>query len=196
MGAELIAIGNIKPNENNPRFIKDAKFEKLVRSVKEFSAMLKLRPIIVDEDMRILGGNMRYNAAKHLKMELVYIDIFTKQMAAEMNAENLKEGLPEKTYNQFCNEFLIKDNASFGEWDWDILANEWKEDDLEDWGLELLNNQDWTQLNYIEEAEKPNFRKDNIITIVVPDELVNEIKEIEKTIKSLLGDKYSGCEVK
>jgi hypothetical protein len=76
-----------------------------------------------------------------------------------------------------------------------MIANEWDINELEDWGLDTIKH-DWEKLDYIEEAEKPNFRKDNVITIVVPDELVEQMKEIEYQLKEYLAEKYNGCEVK
>lgn len=119
MQAELVKLSAIKPNTSNPRTIKDAKFKKLVQSIKEFPQMLKLRPIVVDEEMVILGGNMRFAACKEAGLKEVYI----------IKAEELTEEQKQ--------EFIIKDNVGFGEWDWDILANEWNTEDLENWGLDL-----------------------------------------------------------
>ncbi len=119
MQAELVKLSAIKPNTSNPRTIKDAKFKKLVQSIKEFPQMLKLRPIVVDEEMVILGGNMRFAACKEAGLTEVYI----------IKAEELTEEQKQ--------EFIIKDNVGFGEWDWDILANEWNTEDLENWGLDL-----------------------------------------------------------
>jgi len=114
-----IEINKIKANTNNPRVIKDYKFKKLVQSIKEFPEMLEKRPIVVDEDMIVLGGNMRLKACIEAGLSEVYINI------AEGWTEDQKK------------EFIIKDNISFGEWDWDILANEWNVDGLNDWGLDL-----------------------------------------------------------
>ena len=99
-------IQNLKANPNNPRLIKDQRFKKAVRSLQEFPEMLEKRPIVVNEDLIILGGNMRYQAAKHLKWQEVWIDV--------------AEGWSEERQK----EFTIKDNASWGEWDMDMLANE------------------------------------------------------------------------
>jgi len=114
-----VNIASIKPNPDNPRFVKDSKFKKLVKSIKEFPEMLEKRPIIVDENMVVLGGNMRLKACKSAGLFEVWID-----EATGWSDEKKKE-------------FIIKDNVGFGEWDWDILANEWNPNDLEDWGLDL-----------------------------------------------------------
>ena len=115
---ELVKISKVKPNETNPRLIKDSKFKKLVESVKEFPEMLKLRPIVVNKDMVVLGGNMRLKACKEAGLKEVYI----------LKADDLTE--------EQQKEFIVKDNVGFGEWDWDILANEWDVKELEDWGLD------------------------------------------------------------
>ena len=176
----MIKINKIKSNPNNPRLIKDDKFIKLCNSIKLFPKMMELRPIVVDEAGVIQGGNMRYKAL----LELGY-----KELPNEW-VKYAKDFTPDE-----FKQFIIKDNVGFGEWDWDIIANEWDTNELNEWGLDTLKH-DWDKLDYIEEAEKPEFRKDNVITIIVPDELVGEIKEIELELKEYLSEKYSGCEVK
>lgn len=116
----LVDINKIKGNTNNPRIIKDDKFKKLVKSIKDFPEMLELRPIVVDEDMIVLGGNMRLKACIEAGLKEVHITI----------ADNLTEEQKQ--------EFIVKDNVGFGEWDWDMIANEWDTDLLEQWGLEVL----------------------------------------------------------
>jgi DNA modification methylase len=116
---EVISIGKIKLNPNNPRLIKDDKFTKLVQSIKDFPEMLEIRPIVVNDDMVILGGNMRFKACKEAGLKEVPI----------IKASGLSE---EKQ-----REFLIKDNVSGGEWDWDMLANQWDELELDAWGLDI-----------------------------------------------------------
>lgn len=114
-----VKISEIKLNESNPRFIKDDKFKKLVKSIKDLPQMLDIRPIVVNKDMMVLGGNMRLKACVEAGLKEVPIII----------ADNLTKE-QEK-------EFLIKDNVGFGEWDWDIIANEWNEVELIEWGLEI-----------------------------------------------------------
>ena len=116
---QLINIQEVRPNENNPRFIKDYKFKKLVKSIKEFPQMLKLRPIVVNSDMVVLGGNMRLKACKEAGLKEVWV----------LKADDLTE--------QQQREFIVKDNVGFGEWDWDILANEWDIEELKQWGLDV-----------------------------------------------------------
>ena len=119
MKAEFISISKIKANPNNPRIIKDDKFEKLVKSIKEFPKMLELRPIVVNEDMIVLGGNMRLKACKEAGLKEIPII-----KASELTEEQQRE-------------FIIKDNVGFGEWDWNDLANNWDADKLNEWGLDI-----------------------------------------------------------
>jgi len=116
---QVVKISEVKTNPNNPRTIKDDKFAKLVKSIKEFPEMLNLRPIVVNDDMIVLGGNMRLKACKEAGLKEVPI----------IKASNLTE--------QQQKEFIIKDNVGFGDWDWDILANEWESDELAEWGLDV-----------------------------------------------------------
>jgi DNA modification methylase len=141
---QLIKISQVKSNPNNPRLIKNDKFKKLVKSVQEFPEMLELRPIVVDENMIVLGGNMRLKACKEAGLKEVWIDI--------------AKGLSEKQKK----EFTIKDNVGFGEWEWDMLANEWEQTELEDWGLDGFPFED-----EVLEAEEDNFE--------VPDEIETDI---------------------
>lgn len=114
-----VALGEIKPNPNNPRIIKKDMLKKLQNSLHELPEMAQIRPIVVDENNIILGGNMRYQAMK---------------ANGDTEAEVVKvSGLTDEQKR----EFIIKDNVPFGEWDWDKLANEWDTDELEDWGLEV-----------------------------------------------------------
>jgi ParB-like chromosome segregation protein Spo0J len=121
MKTQKVKISEVKMNPNNPRLIKDDKFAKLVRSIKEFPKMLEIRPIVVNADMIVLGGNMRLKACKEAGLKEVTI-IF----ADDLTEEEQKQ-------------FIIKDNVGFGEWDWDMLANEWESELLEDWGLTVPN---------------------------------------------------------
>lgn len=111
-------ISEIKPNPNNPRLIKDEKFKKLVQSIKDFPEMLEKRPIVVNQDMVVLGGNMRLKACKEAGLKEVPV------MVADWTEEQQRE-------------FIIKDNVGFGEWDWDLIANEWDTEELDKWGLDV-----------------------------------------------------------
>jgi DNA modification methylase len=140
---QLIKISQVKSNPNNPRLIKNDKFKKLVKSVQDFPEMLELRPIVVDEDMIVLGGNMRLKACQEAGLKEVWIEV------ADLTEQQKKE-------------FTIKDNVGFGEWEWDMLANEWEQTELEDWGLDGFPFEDKTL-----EAEEDNFE--------VPDEIKTDI---------------------
>lgn len=128
MVIQTVKISEVKLNPNNPRIIKDDKFAKLVKSIQELPQMLEIRPIVVNADMVVLGGNMRLKACKEAGLKEVPIII----------ADNLSE--------EQQREFLIKDNVSGGEWDFEMLANEWDVEQLEDWGLDIpsfdINNEE------------------------------------------------------
>lgn len=115
----LEKITKVKSNPNNPRLIKDDKFHKLVNSIKEFPKMLEIRPIVVNDDMIVLGGNMRLKACKEAGLKEVPV----------IKASDLTE--------EEQRQFIIKDNVSGGEWDWEMLANEWNVEQLEDWGVDV-----------------------------------------------------------
>jgi DNA modification methylase len=140
---QLIKISQVKSNPNNPRLIKNDKFKKLVKSVQDFPEMLELRPIVVDENMIVLGGNMRLKACIEAGLKEVWIEV------ADLTEQQKKE-------------FTIKDNVGFGEWEWDMLANEWEQTELEDWGLDGFPFED-----KVLEAEEDNFE--------LPDEIKTDI---------------------
>lgn len=119
MKTEKISINKIKSNPNNPRLIKDEKFAKLVQSIKDFPKMLELRPIVVNDDMIVLGGNMRLKACKEAGLKEVPI----------IKASDLTE--------EQQREFIIKDNVGFGEWEWQMLTTEWDVEQLGNWGLDI-----------------------------------------------------------
>jgi ParB-like chromosome segregation protein Spo0J len=116
---QTVKTKDIIANENNPRVIKDDKFKKLVQSIKDFPQMLQLRPIVVNDEMIVLGGNMRLRAVQEVGLKEVPII-----KASDLTEEQQKE-------------FIIKDNVGFGEWDWDVLANEWEPELLTEWGLDV-----------------------------------------------------------
>jgi hypothetical protein len=153
---EKVKINQIHRNPNNPRLIRDDRFKKLVKSIIEFPEMLKLRPIVVDEKNVILGGNMRYKACQQIGLKEVYI----------IKAKNLTE--------KKRKQFVIKDNVGFGEWEWDMLSNEWNSSELEDWGLDVWQNPDdvVAMVNkgdeYSEWVGMPEFEsKEDAIKVVV-----------------------------
>jgi len=156
MNIEWVKTKDIIPNTENPRIIKDDKFKKLVQSIKDFPEMLEIRPIVVNNEMMILGGNMRLKAIQEIGIKEVPI----------IKAENLTE--------QQQREFLIKDNVGFGEWDWDALANDFNADDLEDWGLELPKVID-------EVEEEPIIDTQKITLEYTPD----EYKQVKKALQKI-----------
>ena len=112
-------INEIKPNPNNPRIIQDHKFKQLVKSIQDFPQMLELRPIVIDENNMVLGGNMRLKSC--IAAGLTDVPV--------IHANNLSEAQKK--------EFIVKDNVGYGEWEWDALANEWNIEDLDNWGLDI-----------------------------------------------------------
>jgi hypothetical protein len=150
----------IKLNPNNPRIIKDDKFKKLVQSIKDFPEMLDIRPIVVNKEGIILGGNMRFKAC-------------------------IEAGIKEPPYKvvdlteEQQKEFLIKDNVSGGEWDWDALASEWDVEQLDSWGLDMPKEKD-LNIEDLFDIEIPFYTPSKI----KPE--INELVNLEKT-KELIG---------
>lgn len=137
MKIQLTEISKIKANPDNPRVIKDDKFKKLVKSIQEFPQMMQIRPIVVNDEMMILGGNMRLRACIEAGLKKVHY----------IKAVNLT---PEQQ-----KEFIIKDNSNFGEWDWDTLANEWDDFNLSDWGLDVPKwNENYYDIDENKEQEE------------------------------------------
>ena len=135
-------LSEIKPNPNNPRVIKDYQFEKLCKSIQEFPKMMELRPIIVDDNNTVLGGNMRLRALQKLGYKDIP-DTWVKK-ASELTEEEKRR-------------FVIADNVNAGEWDWDTLANEWDANELEDWGIDIPNwdavTKDYNNLQIIDKVK-------------------------------------------
>lgn len=165
---ERVDIRQVRQNPDNPRYIKDNKFEKLVKSIQEFPQMLELRPIVVNKDMVVLGGNMRLKACEAAGLTEVPI-IFAENLTPEQERE-----------------FIIKDNSSFGEWDWDLLANEWDVDLLQDWGMDIggfdLNPDEFDEQFDLPDGDKSPFQQ---MTFTMADEqqaiVKNAIDDIKKT---------------
>lgn len=170
-----VKISEIKLNPNNPRLIKDDKFKKLVRSIQDFPEMLDIRPIVVNSDMIILGGNMRFKACKEAGLKEIPIII----------ADNLTE--------EQQREFLIKDNTSGGEWDFEMLANEWNVEQLEEWGLDLVgfdvNAEDFDENFTLPNGDKAPFQQ---MTFTLADEQAEQIKNAIADIKAT--EEYKYCE--
>ena len=124
MELKTLPLSKIKSNPDNPRVIKDDKFKKLVQSLKDFPEMSQAREIVVNKDYVILGGNMRFKAMQEAGWSETTVKV------VDWSEEKQKE-------------FVIKDNANFGEWDWDILANEWSEISIGEWGVDTPS--DWSE---------------------------------------------------
>jgi hypothetical protein len=171
---QVVKISEVKLNPNNPRLIKDDKFKKLVQSIKDFPEMLNIRPIVVNQDMIILGGNMRYKACKEAGLKEIPI---------------IKTDLTEEQQR----EFLIKDNTSGGEWDWEVLANEWDSEQLEEWGLDLVgfdaNAEDYGEDFSLADGDKAPFQQ---MTFTLADEQAEQIKNAIADIKAT--EEYKYCE--
>jgi hypothetical protein len=169
-----VKISQIKANSKNPRIIKDDKFKKLVQSIREFPEMLEKRPLVcftdIDGKYVVLGGNMRLKAAQEVglkELPIVLADDWTQEQR---------------------DEFLIKDNVGFGEWDWDQLANEWDADKLDEWGLDVPNFDSEPIGDDLigEEKNNPATMK---ITFISPEQL----QEAENDIVELIDRKYKGA---
>ena len=145
MKTTQVKISEVKMNPNNPRIIKDEKFHKLVKSIQEFPKMLEIRPIVVNSDMIVLGGNMRLKACKEAGLKEVPI-----VMADDLTEEEQRQ-------------FIIKDNVGFGEWDWEMLANEWDSEQLEEWGLDVPD----FSVNELEAEEDDYEMPDEVQTDIV-----------------------------
>lgn len=171
---QIVKISAIKANPNNPRIIKDEKFTRLVESIRKFPEMLGLRPIVVNDDMVVLGGNMRLKAAKEVGLK----DIPTIK-ASELTEDQQRE-------------FIIKDNVGFGEWNWEMLANEWDAQELEDWGLDVpgfdVDVEDLGTDFSLPDGDKAPFQQ---MTFTLADEQAEQIKMAISDIKLTNEYKYS-----
>jgi hypothetical protein len=167
-------LSDIKPNPSNPRIIKDDKFAKLVQSIKDFPQMLELRPIVINSDNIVLGGNMRLRACKEAGLKEVPV----------MRADDLT---PEQQA-----EFIIKDNVGFGEWDWDMLANQWDAEKLNDWGLDVpgvdLNADEFGEDFTLADGDKAPFQQ---MTFTLADEQAEVIQQAIADIKQTDEYKYA-----
>ena len=162
MQIKNVKISEIKTNPNNPRLIKDDKFHKLVNSIKEFPEMLEIRPIVVNADMIVLGGNMRLKACKEAGLKEIPI-IFADDLTEEQQRE-----------------FIIKDNVGFGEWDWDMIANEWESEQLEEWGLDVDLDYEFSQKGKIVKENLRPFVKTHILLSFPPEKMIDIQEHIEK----------------
>lgn len=164
---QKVGLSKLQPNADNPRFIKDEKYKKLKQSLIDFPEMLELRPIVVDESFTILGGNMRFRAAKEIGLKEVFITV--------------AEGLTDEQKK----EFIIKDNASFGDWDWDALANDWDDIDLGDWGVDVWKSEEDDLTNNDEyKGSNPELELDNFLNAEIKRMyLVYDSETFEKVVK-------------
>lgn len=173
---DRIKLSVIKPNPDNPRVLKDFKFKKLCSSIKEFPKMMSLRPLVVDSNNIVLGGNMRLRALQ----ELGYKEIPKEWVKC---AEELTEEEKQR--------FIIADNVGFGEWDWEALANEWDTDLLEDWGLTYdalnIDEVDTSDEFSLPDGDKSPFQQ---ITFTLGDEQAEVIKSAISDIKDSQDYKY------
>jgi ParB-like chromosome segregation protein Spo0J len=160
-----VPINTVKANPNNPRIIKDDKFAKLVKSINEFPQMLNLRPIVVNDDMVVLGGNMRLKACKEAGLKDIPII-----KASELTEQQQKE-------------FIVKDNVGYGEWDWNDLANNWDSEQLIDWGLDIpgFKIEEEKEMEDLSDKLKSEFK----IEIICRDEA-----EQEQTYNKLIEQNY------
>jgi hypothetical protein len=168
-----VPINTVKANPNNPRIIKDDKFAKLVKSINEFPQMLKLRPIVVNDDMVVLGGNMRLKACKEAGLKEIPII-----KASELTEQQQKE-------------FIVKDNVGYGEWDWNDLANNWDSEQLEEWGLDIpgfSNVEDLGENFSLPDGDKAPFQQ---MTFTLADEQATQIKNAIEDIKATEEYKYA-----
>ena len=166
-------INEIKPNPNNPRIIKDIKFKQLVKSIQDFPQMLELRPIVIDENNMVLGGNMRLKAC----IEAGLTDVPVKQ-AKDLTEEQKKE-------------FIIKDNVSFGSHDWSELANNWDVDLIQEWGLDIIgfdNVEDLGEGFSLPDGDKSPFQQ---MTFTLADEQATQLKNAIEEIKRTEEYKYA-----
>jgi hypothetical protein len=159
-------ISQIKPNPENPRIIKDHKFKQLVESIKSFPQMLELRPIVIDENNVVLGGNMRLKAC--IEAELTDVPV--------VQAKDLTD-LQKK-------EFIVKDNVGYGEWDWDDLANNWDEQLLTEWGLDIPNFQTDTFADLNKELSLDDVTDSMSINLKYTEEEYYVVKEALSKIAS------------
>jgi hypothetical protein len=175
---EVVSANSIKLNDNNPRIIKDDKYRKLVKSLKTLPIMLFKRPVIIDEDRIIIGGNMRYRAAKEAGMTTIPIERFTRADAQANNqmAKQLDVNYIDKTYEEQREEMIIKDNVSGGEWDWDIISSNYDTALLDEWGIDLPTGWGVEESN-TETNDKPQD-KDSLAIVVVAYNDINDLDQI------------------
>ena len=168
----------------NPRWIRDARFEALKKSIEDAPEMLELRELLIyplsdleghEDKFIVIGGNMRLRACR----ELGYTEVPCKVLPLETPVKKLRE-------------YAIKDNEAFGQNDFDVLANEWDNEELRDFGMELdfiAGENEWDSLSYInEEQEAPSLDKDTKIEVIIP----SEQKDLEDEVKAAITEALAG----
>ena len=193
MEIKKVKLSKIKVNGKNPRTITDDKMRRLIDSILVFPKMLEIRPVVIDDKFIALGGNMRTRALKEIKKigrdglleRLQQVRQYTNKPAEEQNElltfwnawfqeETVPVCLADTLTEDEKNEFIIKDNAAFGAWDWDLLANEWNVEELDDWGIDVWQQPTDEEIDNFfnlpdeEQEEKPECEK---ITLELPEEL-------------------------
>lgn len=208
MKTEKVKVTQVAVNAANPRLITEEKFHKLVISLLVFPKMLEYRPVVVDDKLTALGGNMRVKALQHINEmsleEITQTFDANKDFQAKAEAEQgqiiafwqawkqqptipiIKASTLSEAEQR---EFIIKDNVSFGKWDWDMLANEWETDKLIDWGMDcdfLRNGEDIDIDSFFEELDNGDARKnqDVKVEIIIPE----EEKDIEEPIRNIIAE--------
>jgi len=212
MEVQLIKLNKIKVNDKNPRTITEDKLRRLIESILVFPKMLTIRPIVIDEKGVALGGNMRTRALKEIKKlgrdaipeRLQQIRQYANKPQEEKNellahwdAWFKDETVPvihaELLTEEEKREFIIKDNSSFGAWDWDVLANEWESEQLDDWGVDTWKMPSEEELDdFFLDTEEPAEKNDTVeIVLSLPDDLSDKKQELIEQIKITLSD-YKG----
>ena len=173
MAKKKVKTSKLKSNPNNPRLIKDDKFHKLVESIKSFPEMLDIRPIVCNKEMIVLGGNMRLKACIEAGVKEVPVQV------VDWSEEKQRE-------------FIIKDNVSGGEWDWDLLSAEWDENQLTDWGLDIpvfTKDSDEFGTDFkLKDGDKEPFQQ---MTFTLADEQATQIQNAISDIKQTDEYKYA-----
>jgi hypothetical protein len=174
---QVVKISQVKPNPNNPRLIKDDKFQKLVESLRSFPEMAKVRPIVVNKDMIVLGGNMRLKAMKEAGWKEVPVEV------VDWDEDKQRE-------------FIIKDNVGYGEWDWAMIANEWDAEQVTDWGLDIPQQKNDKEEIYTTKIESPIYtpkekqrpKINELYDLKTYEDIINEIEasDLNKDEKEFL----------
>lgn len=219
MEVQLIKLSKIKVNEKNPRTITEDKLRRLVESILVFPKMLMIRPVVIDDKGVALGGNMRTRALKEIKKlghdglqaRLQQIRQFNNKPVEEQNeiishweawfkSDTVPVLYADTLTEEEKREFIIKDNSSFGAWDWDALANEWDAEELDDWGVDVWQPQQLDNtssnddvFNLPEELDGVDINPDDLPKIEGDDEtarkriLITYKPEEEELLAALLG---------